>query len=144
MSVHTIILKRKLPLPKKKTKSKKTGKTTEVICTLNNVSSWIRFGKTKIKNTYKTLLKDYFIPEPEKQYDALNIQYRIIRDSKRNIDKDNVVFALKWIADTLEELGYVENDKVINFESFDTSINKDASETMIEINILSGKKEWIT
>jgi hypothetical protein len=143
MSIHEIILERRLPLPKKKTKSKKTKKITETLCTLNNVTQWIRYSKTKIKNDYKDLLKDFFIPEPEKQYNALNIQYRIIRDTKRNLDKDNVVFALKWISDTLEDLGYVKNDNVVNFESYDTLYDKQASETMLEIRIAIGEKKWI-
>ena len=147
MSSHIIILQKRLPLPKAKLKMAKTKKHpekrfSEVLCTLNNVNRWIRWDKTKIKNDYKTLLKDYFIPEPDERYDALTIQYRILRNTDQKLDKDNVVFGLKWLSDTLEELGYVEDDRVVNFESFDTITDKTLSETMFEIKILTGKKEW--
>ena len=143
MSIHTIIFKRRVPLPKKNTKSKKTGKITQTLCTLNNATSWLRYGKTKIKNTYKQLLKEYFIPEPQKQYSALVIKYRIVRHTKQNIDKDNVIFALKWIADSLEELEYVKNDNVINFESYDTFYDSKIKETMLDIIVTTGEKKWI-
>ena len=142
MSSHIILFERKVHLPKKKTRSKKTKKYSEVICTLNNVSSWIKFAKTQIKNDYKNMLKEYILPEPEKEYDSILIHYRILRHTKQKLDKDNVVFALKWIADAMEELGYIKDDKVVNFCSFDTVVDTSLPETMLEIRILSGKKDW--
>jgi len=137
-----VILNRKLDLPKFKKRSKTTKKYSEVLCTLNNISAWYRYKKTEIKNTYKQLLKEYFIPQPKQKYKSLTIQYRIIRHNKKNIDKDNVVFALKWIADTLEELGYVDNDNVVNFESFDTIYDTSLPETMLEIRIIDSERIW--
>jgi hypothetical protein len=136
------ILHRRIPLPKKKTRSKSTNKVTETICTLNNISSWIRFSKTKIKNDYKNLLQDLFIPEPDKEYKSIVIEYRILRDSNRQIDKDNVVFSLKWLSDLLEELGYIKNDNVVNFRSFDTKHDLTLDETMLEIRIVDKDEKW--
>ena len=141
------ILERRLPLPKtrqKMAKSKKHPETrfSEVLCTLNNVSSWIRWGKAKIKNDYKDHLKEYFIPEPEKLYESFTIHYRLLRPTKAKLDKDNVVFGLKWLADTMEELGYVKDDKVVNFKSFDTLHDSSLSETMFEVRIVEGSESW--
>ena len=136
------IFTRRLNLPKIKKKSKTTGKYTYVLATLNNVSSWIRWNKTKIKNEYKSDLKEYFIPEPEKLYDTLIIDYRIIRHNNMKLDKDNLVFALKWLSDTLEELGYVKDDKIINFRSFDTIVDTSLPETMFEVRVKNEIIEW--
>ncbi len=125
-----------------KTKKHPEKRFSEVICTLNNVGRWIRWDKVKIKNTYKDHLREYFIPEPEEQYTALNIKYRIVRHNKSTLDKDNVIFGLKWLADLLEELGYVKDDKVVNFESFDTVVDASLPETMFQIQITTGPKEW--
>ena len=142
-----MILERKLPLPKTKQKMKKTKKFpelryTEVLCTLNNVGSWIRWGKTKIKNDYKEHLKEFFIPEPDEQYEVLTIQYRIIRNTNHKLDKDNIIFGLKWLSDLLEELNYIKDDKVVNFQSFDTVVDKSLSETMFEIRIINESQKW--
>lgn len=137
-----MILQRRIDLPKKRQVSKKTKKVTQVLCTLNNVSSWIKFAKTKIKNDYKDMLKELVLPEPERQYEAIVIEYRIVRHNKSKLDKDNVVFGLKWLADTLQELGYVEDDKVVNFRSFDTIIDTSLEETMFEIRLIDKKEIW--
>jgi hypothetical protein len=60
-----------------------------------------------------------------------------------NLDKDNIVFALKWIADTLETLGYVKDDKIINFHSFDTIVDTSLPETMFEIQITTDELKWV-
>jgi len=139
---NNILFQTKIPLPKYRTKSKKTKKYTEVLCTLNTISKWYRYSKTKIKNDYKTILKELSVPEPTMQYDSILIEYRIIRHTKQNIDKDNVVFALKWLSDLLEELGYIKNDNVVNFSSFDTTYDLSAEETMLEIRVINSKNEW--
>lgn len=138
----TELFTRKLNLPKIKKKSKKTGKYTYVLATLNNVGTWIRWSKTKIKNEYKAELKEYYLPEPEAMYDELTIDYRLIRHTNMRLDKDNIVFALKWIADTLEELGYIKDDKVVNFRSFDTIYDKSLPETMFQIRVSKGTTSW--
>jgi len=137
-----IVFQRKLHLPKFHKKSKVTKNTSEILITLNNISSWYRYSKTKIKEEYKDLLKEFYIPNPIQEYQTLTIEYRIIRHNKINIDKDNVIFALKWISDTLEELGYVRNDNVINFHSYDTVYDKDISETMLEVRIINIQNIW--
>jgi len=139
----TVFLRR-IPLPKfKKGSGRGKNKTyKEVLVTLNNTSQWIRYSQTKIKNEYKQILREFYFPEPEKEYEKLTIDYRIIRNSRRTLDKDNVVWALKWIADTLEEIGYIKNDQNVNFRSFDTILDKSSSETLLEIRVLEGSDRW--
>lgn len=141
------ILERRLPLPKAKLKMAKTKahpekRYSEVLCTLNNVGRWIKWNKDKIKNDYKDHLKEFFIPEPEREYESFTIQYRLLRDTKKTLDKDNVVFGLKWLADTMQDLGYVKDDKVVNFHSFDTEHDSSLSETMFDIRIVEGSQKW--
>ena len=145
--MNNILFERRLNLPKAKLKMAKTKKHpekrySEVLCTLNNVGRWIKFRVTDIKNEYKSGLKEYYIPEPDAVYDSLTIDYRIIRHTNRTVDKDNIIFALKWLADTLEELGYVKNDKVVNFKSFDTIVDTRNPETMFEVRVHTNKEEW--
>jgi len=138
-----ILFSKKIHLPKFKKKSKKTNNSSYVLATLNNISQWYRYNKTKIKNDYKLYLKEWVVPEPNQQYEHLLIQYRIIRNSKRKLDKDNVIFALKWLADTLEEMEYIKNDQIVNFQSFNTIENTNLPETMLEIKIISTKQTWL-
>ena len=140
--MNNILFERRLNLPKFRTKSKVTGKYSEILATLNNISKWYRWSKTKIKDEYKSGLKEYYIPEPDNVHDSLTIDYRIIRHTNRTVDKDNIIFALKWLADTLEELGYVKNDKVVNFRSFDTIVDIRNPETMFEVRVHTNKEEW--
>lgn len=140
--MQNIIFSKKIHLPKFKKRSKTTKKTTEILATLNNLPYWYRYSKTQIKEEYKTLLKEFYIPEPTKQYTSLIIEYRIIRHIRTKIDKDNVVFALKWISDSLEDLGYIKNDTVVNFHSYDTVYDISLPETMLEIRISDNTNIW--
>ncbi len=133
---------RRLHFPKFKKKSKKTGKYSEVIATLNNISEWYRYKKTDIKNNYQSMLKEYYIPEPETTYDYLTLQYRIIRHTRQRLDQDNAIFAIKFILDVLETEGYIKDDKNISIQSFETIHDLDSPETMIEIRLLNDKQTW--
>ena len=137
-----IILERRIPLPKMTRLTKKTRKKTEILCTLNNITQWIKFQKSEIKNKYKLHISEYFIPEPDEQLEAFTVEYRIVRHTKRKIDKDNIVFGLKWLVDLMAEMGYVKDDMTVNFDSFDTIYDSTQSETMIDIRIISGGKKW--
>ena len=143
----TELFTRRLHLPKFRHKMAKTKKFpqvryTETLCTLNNTSRWIRYSQEKIKNEYKDSLREYIIPEPETMYDELTVHYRLIRHNKTRLDKDNVVWAIKWLTDLLETLGYIKDDRVVNFKTFDTIIDEELPETMFEIRVLSGSEKW--
>ena len=42
----------------------------------------------------------------------------------------------------MEEMGYVKDDKVINFQSFDTIVDDTLPETMFEIRVIKGSQSW--
>lgn len=142
-----ILFERRINLPKFRAKMKPSIKHPEVryseyLVTLNNASQWMRFGKTKIKNDYKDTLKEMYIPEPDAMQDVLTIDYRLVRHNNTRLDKDNIVFALKWLADSLEEMGYVKDDKIIDFKSFETIVDTNNTETMFEIRVHTTKENW--
>ena len=133
---------RKIHFPKFKTKSKKTGKYSEILISLNNIPRWYRWKKSEIKNEYKSMLKEFYIPEPELKYKTLVLQYRILRHTKTRFDQDNAIFAIKFILDTLEDMQYIDDDRYVNIQSFPTLYDKSLSETMIEIRVLNGESKW--
>lgn len=138
----TEIFTRKIPFPSYSKKTKKTGKKSTALCTVNTIPSWYRWSGTKIKNQFKQDLADMYIPEPEEMYSHLTVQYRIIRDSKRRIDSDSAALVLKWFNDHLEASGYIKDDTNINLQAFPTVIDNTQCETMIEIKLLNKKQKW--
>jgi len=81
------------------------------LISLNNTHRWFRYGQTKIKNGYKDLLKEFYIPTPSTKYDSLMIEYEVQRHNKRRVDAMNIVaFADKWFLDSLTETGWLSDD----------------------------------
>jgi hypothetical protein len=128
---------RRIEFPKviRKTKS-------HILATPNTASKWLRFSKKKIRDEFTSTLTEYIIPEAEKTYDNINIQYRLVRHNKRKIDSDSASYAMKWLQDTLEAMNYIADDKDVTLESFPTIVDPSLPETMIDIRITDEKKEW--
>ncbi len=141
-----------IPLPKYKHVEKATkDRTTKAgifkpaterkefvrLALVNNLQYWYRFQKTEVKNNYKTLLKEFFIPNPEMEYKSLTIEYRILRHNKRKIDSDAIVFAVKWITDSLCEIGYVKDDDTVTHILIPAEYREGLTETQLEITILT-------
>lgn len=100
-----------IPFPYFVSVNKKTRTKTQQLISLNNMSKWYRFKITEIKNEYKDLLKEFFIPEPLKKHKSLSIQYEVQRHNKRRVDSMNIVaFADKWLLDSLVETGWLSDD----------------------------------
>jgi len=115
-------------------KFKRKGK--EQLVTLNNTSKWFRYGVTKIKNEYKNLLKEFFISSnPNPPYKELIITYRILRDSKRKLDSDNIIWNIKWFTDVLTETNWLVDDDKVTFTIFPTEYVKDTKETSIKVTV---------
>ena len=110
---------------------------------LNNISKWKRYSEAKIKNEYKAVLESLYIPNPpEKPHEALTIEYRLVRHNKRKIDSDNAIFALKYLSDVLEKLGFVDNDTNTQFKSFPKEVDETLSETMLDIRVYADAEPW--
>ena len=108
------------------------GKKANQLCTVNNLPYFYRYGITRIKNTFKEQLKEWYIPKHtgEPTRSALVI-FRIKRKNKKRIDPDSAALPQKWIADVLVEQGYLIDDDQIRYilepteyscEGVDTSI----------------------
>ena len=123
-----------VPLAKFKSKSKKTGKVTEQLCTLNNFSRWGRWGKAEIKAEYKQLLRDFFIPEPDGEaLDSMTIEFSVLRHNKRKVDVDNLIYNQKFILDLLQEMNWLIDDDQVTVIIIPSSYVKGLSETQFRV-----------
>ena len=119
-----------IPFPKykhveKATKDRvtKTGKFLKAterkefqrLALVNTIHKWFRHQKTEVKNNYKEILKDFYIPDPIEQFRSGTITYIIHRHTKQKIDADSSIFCVKWFTDSLVETGHlVDDDDVIH------------------------------
>ena len=89
------------------------GKKKE-LCSLNNLSRWYRFAKTKIKQEFKTELGEWFLPQWEDNpYSKAEIEYTILRKDGKKLDSDNLTIIYKWVQDFLVEQEYmIDDDKI--------------------------------
>ena len=127
-----------VPLPKFRKKSKITGNYSEIIATLNNVSQWLRYKKTEIKNQYKQLCRDFFIPEPPDEWKPITsvvLEYTILRHNTKRIDTDNVIFASKFLADLLVDMGYLIDDNQVTLIIKPYIVDKSLVETQLSMRM---------
>lgn len=133
------------PLPKYK----------EQVISLNNINKWYRFQSSKIKNEYKELLKDWYIPTPDNTYEALYIEFHLYRHNKRTLDSDNLGFIIKWTIDAIKEInwkidttgkkpktiknpGWMIDDDNITYLVKPAILNTDLEETEIKVRVFKG------
>ena len=90
------------------------GKKKPQLITLNNVTKWWKFAKTKLKDEFKTELSEWHLPEwGDNPYTKAQIEYTIQRKDGKKIDSDNLAFPYKWLQDLLVENQYlVDDDKI--------------------------------
>ena len=131
-----VLFTSRVPLPKMK---RKKG---DVIVTLNNVSRWYRYGKTEIKNTWKQELKEMYLPDSDMEHEYLTVKVRIVRNNNRTIDQDGLAFAYKWLMDTIEEMGYINNDKNVSLQTFPTIVDKTQKGTLLEVRVTDDAPQW--
>jgi len=119
-----------------------TGKHKGRLCTINNIPYWYRFQKTKIKNKFKDMLKEWCIPKSNDKYYSLNIEFTIIRPDRHRIDPDSLAgSAGKWIVDTLVEQGWLKDDDKVRISYNPTIVDEVISETMIKVEIYKNEEK---
>ena len=91
----------------------KPRKEFQRLALLNTIPQWFRWQKTAIKNEYKQLLVDFYLPEATEQYRSGEITFIIQRHTKARIDSDSIALAVKWFCDTLVESGWLSDDDQI-------------------------------
>ena len=86
-------------------------KSDEVAST-NNLSKWWRHSKTRIKESFKNTLKEWYLPEwDDNIYRKAEIHFTILRTNQRKMDADSLgPSTYKWAIDCLTEQGYIEDD----------------------------------
>lgn len=113
------------------------GKKQE-LCSLNNLSRWYRFQKTRIKSDFKEMLGDWFLPEwEENPYTKAEISYTILRKDNRKFDSDNLTIIYKMLQDFLVEQNYISDDDHVKITLNPTQLNVEGSvETSVLVNII--------
>lgn len=91
----------------------KTGKHKNVLASANNIPSWYRFKKTKIKKLFKEELSEWVVPQNDSgivRYEGTFI-FQIIRNNGYNVDSDALcISSYKWIIDLFVEKGWLYDD----------------------------------
>ena len=119
-----------VPLPYWESRGKKQ------IATLNTTSKWFRYGQKKIKDEYKTILRDFYIPEPpEIPYKSLNITYEILRHNKRKLDGDNLTWAYKWLVDVLTDMKWMVDDDQVYYSVVPSIYTEGLVETQLRVTV---------
>ena len=103
------------------------------IISLNNTSRWHRYGATRIKNEYKQLLTDFFIPEPLSPLRHIHLSYQILRHNKRKLDSDAIAWVTKWFVDTLTDVGWLIDDDQVHFCITPSVFTKGLNETQLRV-----------
>ena len=112
-----------------------SGKKKNQLLTLNNLTSINHFVLSKMKNEFKYMMKDWFLPDGEKVYDYLIIETKIIRHNKRKLDAVNTAYVIKMIEDCMADLGWIVDDCNDEIHLLPTSYRTDINETMLQIKI---------
>lgn len=109
------------------------GKKQE-LCSLNNMSKWYRFHKTKIKHEFKLTLGEWFLPLWEDNpYTKAEISYTILRKDGKKLDSDNLTIIYKWLQDYIVEQNYLVDDDHVKVTLNPTQLNVEGE---IETSVL--------
>ena len=111
------------------------------VISLNNVSKWLRFHGSKIKNEYKDTLKEWYIPSPTKEHEALYIEFHLHRHNKRVLDSDALGFIIKYTIDAIKDtendegIKWLKDDDQITYLVVPATLNRELLETEIQVKV---------
>ena len=81
------------------------------VITLNNLSRIHWASLSKAKNQFKQALQGWFLPRNEGEaYQSLTIVIKPLRHTRMRYDVSNTALAVKWLEDSLTDLGWVDDD----------------------------------
>lgn len=85
---------------------------SNVLCCNNNQSLWYRHSKTKIKNTFKEFLKEWYLPPYSREpHRSAEITFTALRNNGYKLDSDALSSSTyKWAIDVLTEQNYLIDD----------------------------------
>jgi len=114
------------------------SKGRKQIVSLNNIARWKRFGEADIKNGYKELLQDFFIPDAINMYQSLKLEYKVLRHNFRKADAMNVVpIADKWFLDKLVDMGWLNDDDNCSHNISPAEFTESLIETQLSVRVLA-------
>jgi hypothetical protein len=124
------------------------GKKNSAVCaTNNNVHLWFRHSKTKIKNAFQELLREWYLPcFDENPYHCGEVHFTILRTNGRGMDSDALgISTNKWAIDTLTHQGYIVDDNRIKIVLEPTELNyKSEIETQVRMKIILWERFTMT
>ncbi len=114
------------------------GRLKNSLATNNNVPSWYRYYKKKIKDEFKTMLSEWYLPKAEQMHERAEVTFTILRNNNKKMDPDAFgISAYKWAIDALVEQGYLRDDDKIRIILEPTKLGqKDMSETVINMKVV--------
>lgn len=114
------------------------GKFKNQYATTNTIPNWYRYYKPKISQAFKTMLREWYLPDAEgKPFSAGTVTFKIKRNTKRKMDPDAFgASAFKWAIDVLVEQGYLSDDDKVRIVLEPTELAcADSSETIIHMTV---------
>ena len=113
-------------------------KKESILCLTNNISLWWKHSKTRIKNEFKDILKQWYLPEwQDNPYERAEIHFTVLRANGKKLDADSMApSTFKWSMDTLVEQGYLVDDDKVKLVLHPTRLNqKNQNETMVLMQV---------
>jgi hypothetical protein len=107
------------------------------LVTLNNVTRWWKFAKTKIKDEFKAEISEWNLPGwDDNPFTKAEIEYTILRKDGYKLDSDNLAFTYKWLQDVLVENCYLVDDDKIKVVLNPTQLHVEGNvETSVRVTI---------
>ena len=119
-----------------------SGRAKQSLYTMNNITRLHWSQISKIKNTLKSNLKEwYFTPNQGEPYKALVLEFTAIRHNRRKLDALNMSTCAKVIEDVLTDLGYVEDDDRNTIILHPSRYEEGLVETMLQITVKEAEDE---
>lgn len=116
---------------------KRKRKSDEVVSN-NNLSLWWRHSKTEIKNEFKSMLKEWYLPEwDDNIYRRAEVHFTILRTNHRKMDPDSLGSSTyKWALDCLTEQCYIVDDDRVRVVLNPTLLGQSGNvETIVRMQI---------
>lgn len=113
------------------------GRMKNSYATNNNIPTWYRYYKTKIKLQFKTMLHEWYLPPSTRKAEKAEVTFTIMRNNKKKMDPDAFgISAFKWAIDTLVEQGYLADDDKVRIILEPTQLDcADSGETTINMKV---------
>jgi len=114
------------------------------LATLNNITRWFKFAKTKMKDQFKSDLAAWSLPPwEENPFTKATVEYTILRNNGFKLDSDNLAFSYKWLQDLLVEMSYLVDDDKIKVVLNPTLLHVEGSvETSVRV-VITFKEKYI-